>query len=144
MDRSLPPGFRFHPTDEELIDCYLKKKVSASYPDPVISIIADIDLYKFNPWELLYTISGNRPILERENGFSTVPSAENILMVFVLTDQLHQGLGTDKPILSSITSQCLGVKNTLVFYIGRAPKGTKLRLTGRCTSIGLLIMAILL
>lgn len=48
---ALPPGFRFHPTDEELINCYLKNKISSS-PNPLVSIIAEIDLYKFNPWEL--------------------------------------------------------------------------------------------
>ncbi|KAM7483722.1 hypothetical protein LguiB_008305 [Lonicera macranthoides] len=47
---NLPPGFRFHPTNEELVVQYLKKKV-ASTPLPV-TIIAEIDLYKFNPWEL--------------------------------------------------------------------------------------------
>lgn len=46
----LPPGFRFHPTDEELVVHYLKKKI-ASVPLPV-TIIAEIDLYKFDPWEL--------------------------------------------------------------------------------------------
>lgn len=47
---NLPPGFRFHPTDEELVVHYLKKK-AANLPLPV-SIIAEIDLYKFDPWEL--------------------------------------------------------------------------------------------
>ncbi|TYG74844.1 hypothetical protein ES288_D04G216100v1 [Gossypium darwinii] len=47
---SLPPGFRFHPTDEELILHYLMKKLSSS-PFPV-SIIADVDIYKFDPWDL--------------------------------------------------------------------------------------------
>jgi hypothetical protein len=46
----LPPGFRFHPTDEELVVHYLKRKASSA-PLPV-AIIADIDLYKFDPWEL--------------------------------------------------------------------------------------------
>lgn len=46
----LPPGFRFHPTDEELVVHYLKKKASST-PLPV-TIIAEIDLYKFDPWEL--------------------------------------------------------------------------------------------
>lgn len=46
----LPPGFRFHPTDEELVVHYLKKK-AASAPLPV-DIIAEVDLYKFDPWEL--------------------------------------------------------------------------------------------
>ncbi|KAL2527472.1 NAC transcription factor 25 [Abeliophyllum distichum] len=47
----LPPGFPFYPTDEELVVHYLKKKaVSALLP---LSIIAEVDLYKFDPWELL-------------------------------------------------------------------------------------------
>jgi len=46
----LPPGFRFHPTDEELVVHYLKRKASSA-PLPV-AIIADVDLYKFDPWEL--------------------------------------------------------------------------------------------
>ncbi|GMH24268.1 hypothetical protein Nepgr_026111 [Nepenthes gracilis] len=29
-DANLPPGFRFHPTDEELITCYLLKKSSTA------------------------------------------------------------------------------------------------------------------
>lgn len=47
---NLPPGFRFHPTDEELVVHYLKKKATSA-PLPV-SIIAEVDLYKFDPWEL--------------------------------------------------------------------------------------------
>ncbi|KAB2088231.1 hypothetical protein E1A91_A04G169900v1 [Gossypium mustelinum] len=47
---SVPPGFRFHPTDEELILHFLMKKLSSS-PFPV-SIIADVDIYKFDPWDL--------------------------------------------------------------------------------------------
>lgn len=46
----LPPGFRFHPTDEELVVHYLKKKATST-PLPV-TIIAEVDLYKFDPWEL--------------------------------------------------------------------------------------------
>ncbi|CAI9767989.1 unnamed protein product [Fraxinus pennsylvanica] len=46
----LPPGFRFHPTDEELIMCYLRNQAS-SRPCPV-SIIPEVDIYKFDPWEL--------------------------------------------------------------------------------------------
>lgn len=48
----LPAGFRFHPIDEELIIHYLNKKASSSPNLTISSLIADIDLYKFNPWEL--------------------------------------------------------------------------------------------
>jgi hypothetical protein len=47
---NLPPGFRFHPTDAELILHYLRKKI-ASIPLPV-SIIAEVDIYKLDPWDL--------------------------------------------------------------------------------------------
>jgi hypothetical protein len=58
---NLPPGFRFHPTDEELVLHYLKKKTSA-VPLPINSIIRDIDLYKYDPWELPGTLlSNDRP-----------------------------------------------------------------------------------
>lgn len=46
----LPPGFRFHPTDEELVVQYLKRKVF-SYPLPA-SIIPEVDVCKFDPWDL--------------------------------------------------------------------------------------------
>jgi hypothetical protein len=46
----LPPGFRFHPTDEELVNHYLCKKC-ASMP-LAVPIIREIDLYKYDPWQL--------------------------------------------------------------------------------------------
>lgn len=47
---NLPPGFRFHPTDEELVVHYLCRKIGGQrLPVP---IIAEVDLYKFDPWEL--------------------------------------------------------------------------------------------
>lgn len=46
----LPPGFRFHPTDEELVVQYLRRK-AFSCPLPA-SIIPEIDLAKYNPWDL--------------------------------------------------------------------------------------------
>ena len=46
----VPPGFRFHPTDEELVDYYLRKKVASNRIE--IDFIKDIDLYKIEPWDL--------------------------------------------------------------------------------------------
>lgn len=47
---NFPPGFRFHPSDEELIVHYLLKKLG-SRPLPA-QVVAEIDLYSYNPWEL--------------------------------------------------------------------------------------------
>lgn len=44
------PGFRFHPTDEELVGFYLQRKVEKK---PIsIEIIKQIDIYKHDPWDL--------------------------------------------------------------------------------------------
>ena len=46
----VPPGFRFHPTDEELVDYYLRKKITSRRID--LDVIKDVDLYKIEPWDL--------------------------------------------------------------------------------------------
>ncbi|KAJ6676433.1 NO APICAL MERISTEM PROTEIN EXPRESSED [Salix viminalis] len=46
----LPPGFRFQPTDEELVFQYLKRKI-LSCPLPT-SVIPDVNVCKYDPWEL--------------------------------------------------------------------------------------------
>jgi hypothetical protein len=46
----LPPGFRFHPTDEELVLHYLRRKADSHVFQ--IPVIAEVDLYKFDPWDL--------------------------------------------------------------------------------------------
>ena len=49
-DQVILPGFRFHPTDEELVWFYLRRKVEKK---PIaIEIIKQIDIYKYDPWDL--------------------------------------------------------------------------------------------
>ena len=47
---NLPPGFRFYPTDEELVVHFLHRKAALlpCHPD----VIPDLDLYPYDPWEL--------------------------------------------------------------------------------------------
>ncbi|KAK3405208.1 hypothetical protein EUGRSUZ_K01471 [Eucalyptus grandis] len=122
LQPNLPPGFRFHPTDEELILHYLRKKMTST-PLPV-SIIAEVDLYKFDPWEL----PGKATFGETEwyffsprdrkypNGARPNRSAAS---------GYWKATGTDKIILDSSTGKNLGVKKALVFYQGKPPKGIK-------------------
>lgn len=47
---ALEPGFRFHPTDQELVIYYLKRKICGK---PFrFDVIANVDIYKNDPWEL--------------------------------------------------------------------------------------------
>lgn len=49
-DQVWPPGFRFHPTDEELFLYYLKRKICKK--SLKLDIIREIDVYKWDPEEL--------------------------------------------------------------------------------------------
>ncbi|KAK8996614.1 hypothetical protein V6N11_081880 [Hibiscus sabdariffa] len=46
----VPPGFRFHPTDEEFFDYYLRKKIASKKID--LDVIKDVDLYRIEPWDM--------------------------------------------------------------------------------------------
>ncbi|GLT69753.1 hypothetical protein SLA2020_418800 [Shorea laevis] len=117
----LPPGFRFHPSDEELIVHYLKKKVTSSpLPAPVI---AEIDLYKYNPWELpMKAVFGEDEwyfFSPRDRKYPNGARPNR-----AAASGYWKATGTDKPILASC-GMSIGVKKALVFYKGRPPKGTK-------------------
>ncbi|KDP20923.1 hypothetical protein JCGZ_21394 [Jatropha curcas] len=118
----LPPGFRFHPTDEELVVHYLKKK-AASAPLPV-TIIAEVDLYKFDPWEL----PSKATFGEQEWYFFSPRDRKypnGARPNRAATSGYWKATGTDKPILTSNGAQKVGVKKALVFYGGKPPKGIK-------------------
>lgn len=121
----LPPGFRFHPTDEELVVHYLKKK-AASAPLPV-AIIAEVDLYKFDPWELPAKASFGEQewyfFSPRDRKYPNGARPNR-----AATSGYWKATGTDKPILTTSSSggtQKVGVKKALVFYGGKPPKGIK-------------------
>ncbi|KAL0717252.1 hypothetical protein Bca4012_066574 [Brassica carinata] len=118
----LPPGFRFHPTDEELVVHYLKRKV-ASAPLPV-AIIAEVDLYKFDPWELPEKASfGDKEwyfFSPRDRKYPNGARPNR-----AATSGYWKATGTDKPVLASDGKQKVGVKKALVFYSGKPPKGVK-------------------
>ncbi|KAJ4847796.1 hypothetical protein Tsubulata_009922 [Turnera subulata] len=119
---NLPPGFRFHPTDEELVVHYLKKK-AASAPLPV-AIIAEVDLYKFDPWEL----PAKATFGEQEWYFFSPRDRKypnGARPNRAATSGYWKATGTDKPVLTSGGTQKVGVKKALVFYGGKPPKGTK-------------------
>lgn len=46
----VPPGFRFHPTEEELLHYYLRKKVAYEKID--LDVIREVDLNKLEPWDI--------------------------------------------------------------------------------------------
>ncbi|XP_064936312.1 protein CUP-SHAPED COTYLEDON 2-like isoform X2 [Musa acuminata AAA Group] len=120
----LPPGFRFHPTDEELIAHYLTNKMTE--PNFGARAIAEVDINKCEPWDL----PGRAKMGEKEWYFFTLRDRK--YPTGVRTNRATEAgywktTGKDKEIFSSSssTSELVGLKKTLVFYKGRAPIGEK-------------------
>ncbi|MED6138584.1 hypothetical protein PIB30_075619 [Stylosanthes scabra] len=118
------PGFRFHPTDEELVSFYLKRKLDKK---PIsIELIKQIDIYKYDPWDLPTSGSGG----EKEGYFFCKRGRKyrnSIRPNRVTGSGFWKATGIDKPVYShgGEGSDCIGLKKTLVYYRGSAGKGTK-------------------
>ncbi|KAF0930683.1 hypothetical protein E2562_034206 [Oryza meyeriana var. granulata] len=118
---TLPPGFRFHPTDDELVGYYLKRKVDNLKIE--LEVIPVIDLYKFEPWEL--------------PDKSFLPKRDLEWFFFCPRDRKYpngsrtnratstgywKATGKDRKIACA---DVFGLRKTLVFYKGRAPGGER-------------------
>ncbi|XP_008783580.1 NAC domain-containing protein 92-like [Phoenix dactylifera] len=116
----LPPGFRFHPTDEELITHYLSKKVMDANFNA--RAIGEVDLNKWEPWDLPWRAKMG----EKEWYFFCVRDRKypTGLRTNRATEAGYwKATGKDKEIYRG--KSLVGMKKTLVFYRGRAPKGEK-------------------
>ncbi|XP_020111471.1 protein BEARSKIN2-like [Ananas comosus] len=119
----VPPGFRFHPTDEELLLFYLKKKVSFEKFD--LEVIREVDLNKIEPWELQERCRiGSTPQNEwyffshKDRKYPTGSRTNR-----ATNAGFWKATGRDKSIRTSYRK--IGMRKTLVFYRGRAPHGQK-------------------
>nr|GLL32608.1 hypothetical protein DCAR_001479 [Ipomoea trifida] len=119
----VPPGFRFHPTDEELLHYYLKRKVS--YQKFELDVIREIDLNKIEPWDLQERCKiGSTP----QNDWYFFSHKDRKYPTGSRTNRatnagFWKATGRDKCIRNSF--QKIGMRKTLVFYRGRAPHGQK-------------------
>ncbi|KAF0911079.1 hypothetical protein E2562_005462 [Oryza meyeriana var. granulata] len=123
MESCVPPGFRFHPTDEELVGYYLRKKVASQKID--LDVIRDIDLYRIEPWDLQEHCGiGYEEQSEwyffsyKDRKYPTGTRTNRATMA-----GFWKATGRDKAVHDK--SRLIGMRKTLVFYKGRAPNGQK-------------------
>ncbi|WOL18606.1 hypothetical protein Cni_G27403 [Canna indica] len=145
------PGFRFHPTEEELLDFYLKLKIHGN--ELPLDIISTVHLYRHDPWEL----PGLLASLHCRHAYRSLPLVSHSLMAAVHAGMAKIGerewyfyvprdrrqasggrpsrttargfwkaTGSDRPVRSAADpKRLIGLKKTLVYYEGRAPRGCK-------------------
>ncbi|XP_022993276.1 NAC domain-containing protein 17-like [Cucurbita maxima] len=117
-----PPGFRFHPTDEELVLYYLKFKICGRKLK--LDIIRETDVYKWEPEEL----PGQSKLKTGDRQwFFFSPREHRYPNASRLSRATRHGYwkATGKDRIIQCNSRNVGVKKTLVFYLGRAPNGER-------------------
>ncbi|KAK3139770.1 hypothetical protein QOZ80_5AG0389860 [Eleusine coracana subsp. coracana] len=127
----LPPGFRFRPTDEELVVHYLRRRALQS-PLPAAVDIPDIRILAHDPSDLLPP-----GWAEPERYFFTCKEAK-----YVKGRRANRATGAgywkatgkEKPVVVAVPVPAgdglqqvvvVGMKRSLVFYRGKPPSGSK-------------------
>ncbi|CAN1777161.1 NAC domain-containing protein 17 [Linum perenne] len=119
-DFKWPPGFRFHPTDEEMVLYYLKRKICRRRLR--LNVIRELDVYKWDPEDLPALLkTGDRQwffFSRRDHRYPNGGRANR-----ATAQGYWKATGKDRNI--TCNSRSVGVKKTLVFYRGRAPTGER-------------------
>ncbi|RDX70089.1 NAC domain-containing protein 78, partial [Mucuna pruriens] len=119
---SLAPGFRFHPTDEELVIYYLKRKVSGKAFR--FDAISEVDIYRSEPWDL----ADKSRLKTRDQEWYFFSALDKKYgnggrMNRATSKGYWKATGNDRPVRHE--QRTVGLKKTLVFHSGRAPDGKR-------------------
>ncbi|KAK6933456.1 NAC domain, partial [Dillenia turbinata] len=119
----LAPGFRFHPTEEELIGYYLKRKICRK---PIeFNPIPIIDFKKFEPWDFPSNLKVRSGDLEWYFFCIRDKKYANGSRMNRSTEKGYWKItGYERPVRSHAKTT-IGFKKTLVYYEGRAPDGKR-------------------
>ncbi|KAF1860556.1 hypothetical protein Lal_00021600 [Lupinus albus] len=119
---SLAPGFRFHPTDEELVIYYLKRKVGGK--SFRFDAISEVDIYRSEPWDL----ADKSRLKTRDQEWYFFSALDKKYgnggrMNRATNKGYWKATGNDRPVRHE--QRTVGLKKTLVFHSGRAPDGKR-------------------
>ncbi|XP_020248831.1 protein CUP-SHAPED COTYLEDON 3-like [Asparagus officinalis] len=122
IESTLPPGFRFYPSDEELVCHYLYKKVSNERV--MQGTMVEVDLHTREPWELpeVARLNANEWYFFsfRDRKYATGSRTNRATKT-----GYWKATGRDRTVYDPSAREIVGMRKTLVFYRGRAPNGIK-------------------
>lgn len=108
------PGFRFFPTEEELVSFYLHNKLDGGRPDLerlLDRVVPMVDIYEFNPWELPRTYLIDRSCIISEPGCCSYRLMDYMCAVIYIYVQSSRGsCATVIPSSGSSSSRCRRAK----------------------------------
>ncbi|KAK3408239.1 hypothetical protein EUGRSUZ_J00514 [Eucalyptus grandis] len=122
-----PTGFRFYPTEEELISFYLHNQLHGLKQDKIHRVIPVLDIFDTEPWNLPQH-AGELCREDREQWFFFAPMQEREARGGRPSRSMATGYwkatGSSGYVYSS-DNKVIGVKNSMVFYLGKPPTGRK-------------------
>ncbi|KAI9090315.1 hypothetical protein K1719_028650 [Acacia pycnantha] len=127
MLRRVPVGYRFSPTEEELVAYYLPHKLMAHDPS-IYNTIPEIEVCKYEPWELPALAASAFPEMEQDDSecyfFSPCDYKYSNSSRFNRTTPLGfwKVTGKDRQIKDR-DNKVIGIKKNLVYHEGRVPHG---------------------
>ncbi|VVB04889.1 unnamed protein product [Arabis nemorensis] len=125
-EEELPVGFRFYPTEVELLSFYLKIQLGGGNAT-IHSLIPILDVFSIEPTQLP-NLAGERCRGDAEQWLFFVPRQEREARGGRPSRTAGSGYwkatGSPGPVFSP-DNRVIGVKKTMVFYTGKAPTGRK-------------------
>ncbi|XP_048139819.1 NAC domain-containing protein 90-like [Rhodamnia argentea] len=122
-----PTGFRFYPTEEELISFYLHNQLHGLKQAKLHRVIPVLDIFDTEPWNLPQ-LAGELCREDREQWFFFAPMQEREERGGRPSRSMATGYwkGTGSPgYVYSSDNKVIGVKKSMVFYVGKPPAGRK-------------------
>ncbi|CAN6449769.1 unnamed protein product [Victoria cruziana] len=115
----LPTGFRFHPTEEELVCHYLRNKVFPSKPSSsrsAVELIREVDVYRFDPADL--PAEAGLATGKDQWFFFSARGRREGRRSRATDSGVWRFVGRDESVVST-KEGIVGVKRTLAFYRGK-------------------------